>query len=507
VVLATAGGVAGALIGASGVWLVKELAITEAEGVFRLIFGASLLPRASELTIDLRVLGTALTLSSVTALVFGVLPALQLSRSNQLAAMGTRAAAHGRGESRTRSILVVGQLTMATVLLVGAGLLAHSFVKLMRTDLGYTTSNVLEFQTLLPDTYSLAKKADTVGELLARLRAVPGVAAAGFSRHGVLITEELTIGNFVPPGKDLETVRSETMSRVRSVSPGFITTLDMQVVRGREFLDNDGATAPFVIVLNQSAARKYFGSDDAAIGQTLDWYLGKTGVPMQIVGVVGDIRNESPVRDAKPEIFVDYRQMIARFERDGEPVARTNEAAIGLQSFVIRTSGDPRRFVPLVRQTVAGIDTAIGVDSIEPVDRLLAASVARQRFYATLLTVFAIVAGVLAAIGIYGVLAYSVVTRTQEIGVRMALGAQRQQVLALILRRGILLTVAGIALGLVGAAAISRYLQSMLFGIQPTDAATFIAVAAAFSAVALAACYLPARRATAVDPVVALRQE
>jgi putative ABC transport system permease protein len=506
-VLAIAGGMAGALIGAGGVWLVKALAITEAEGVFRLIFGATLLPRASELQVDYRVLATALTLALLTALIFGLLPAVQLSRTNQLSAMGTRGSARGRGESRTRAMLVVGQLVMATVLLVGAGLLAHSFVKLMRTDLGYTTSNALEFQTLLPDTYSIAKKAGAVGELLARLRALPGVAAAGFSRHGVLITEELMIGNFVPPGKDLELVRNETMSRVRSVSPGFITALEMRIVRGREFTDGDGATAPFVIVLNQSAARKYFGGEDAAIGQTLDWYLGKTGVPMQIVGVVGDIRNESPIRDAKPEIFVDYRQMIARFERDAEPVARTNEAAIGLQSFVVRTSGDPRRLVPLVRAAVADLDQAIGVDSIEPVERLVAASVARQRFYATLLTVFALVAGVLAAIGIYGVLAYSVVTRTQEIGVRMALGAHRRQVLSLILRRGLLLTATGIALGLVGAAALSRYLQSMLFGIEPTDATTFTAVAAAFSAVALAACYLPARRATAVDPVVALRHE
>ena len=506
-VLALAGGLGGALIGAGGVWLVKELAVTETEGLFRLIFGASLLPRSTELAIDFRVFATAITLASITAIVFGLLPALQLSRANHLAAMGTRGSAGGRREPRTRSILVVGQLAMATVLLVGAGLLANSLVKLMRTDLGYSTSNMLEFQTLLPDTYSIAKKADAVTALLSRLRAIPGVHAAGFSRHGVLIGEELTIGNFVPPGRDLEAVRQETMSRVRSVSPGFITTLEMRVLRGREFTDADGATAPFVIVLNQSAARKYFGSDVAAVGQSLDWYLAKTGVPMEVVGVVGDIRNESPTRDSKPEIFVDYRQMIARFERDSEPIGRTNEAAIGLQSFVIRTAGDPRRFVPLVREAVGAIDPAIGVDSIEPVDRLLAASVARQRFYATLLTVFAVVAGVLAAIGIYGVLAYSVITRTHEIGVRVALGAQRSQVLSLILRRGVWLSATGIAIGIGGALAASRYLQSMLFGVKPNDPATFAAVAATFAAVAIAACYLPARRATAVDPVVALRQE
>ena len=506
-VLALAGGVGGAMIGAGGVWLVEGLAITEAEGIFRLIYGASLLPRAGELVIDWRVLATAFSLAAMTAIVCGLLPALQLSRTNHLSAMGTRGSAGGYREPRTRSILVVGQMVMATVLLVGAGLLAHSFVRLMRTDLGYTTRNILEFQLMLPDTYSVAKKADTVTEMLARLRALPGVTAAGFSRHGILIGEELMIGNLVPPGRGLEEMRKETMARVRSVSPGFITAIEMRLLRGREFLDSDGPTAPSVIVLNQSAAKKYFGSEDAALGQHLDWYLANTGVPMRVVGVVGDIRNESPARESKPEVFVDYRQMIARFERDAEPPGRTNEAAIGLQSFVIRTGDDPRRFVPLVREAVGKVDAAIGVDSIEPADRLLAASVARQRFYATVLAVFAIVAGVLAAIGIYGVLAYSVAARTQEIGVRMALGAQRSQVLGLILRRGLALAAIGVALGMVAAAGAARYLQSMLFGIDALDPLTFAAVALGFTAIALLASYVPARRATRVEPVVALRCE
>ncbi len=423
-VLALAGGVAGALIGAGGVWLVKELAITEAEGLFRLIFGASLLPRAAELSINLRVFGIALALAAITAMAFGLLPAILLSRANHLAAMGTRGAATGRREPRTRSVLVVGQLVLATVLLVGAGLLAHSFVRLMRSDLGYTTNNLLEFQLLLPDTYSVVKKAETVTDVLSRLRAVPGVTGAGFSRHGVLIGEELMIGNFVPPGRGLDEMRKETMARVRSVSPGFITALEMRMLRGREFLDSDGATAPFVVVMNQSAARKYFGGEDAAVGQTIDWYLANTGVPMQVVGVVADIRNESPARESKPEVFVDYRQMIARFARDNEPAGRTNEAAIGLQSFVIRTAGDPRAFIPQVRELVARVDPVIGVDSIEPADRLLAASVARQRFYATLLIVFAGVAALLAAIGIYGVLAYSVVHA--HAGDRRSHGARRR---------------------------------------------------------------------------------
>ena len=247
----------------------KELAITETERLFRLIFGASLLPRATELQIDYRIFVIALSLASVTTLVFGLLPALQLSRVNHLAAMGTRASASGAQESRTRSVLVVGELFMATLLLVGAGLLANSFVKLMRTDLGYTTSNALEFQTLLPDTYSNARKAEAVAALLERLRAIPGVMGAGFSRHGVLITEELFIGNLVPQGKGLEEMRREPMSRVRLVSAGFITALEMPVVRGREFTEADGATAPFVIVLNQSAARKSSATTKPPSGRRL----------------------------------------------------------------------------------------------------------------------------------------------------------------------------------------------------------------------------------------------
>ncbi len=506
-VLALAGGLAGALIGAGGVWLVKEMAVTETDGLFRLIFGGSLLPRSTELAVDLRVLVTALGLATATAIVCGLLPALQLSRTNHLGAMGTRGTDTSRGEPRTRSLLVVGQLAMATVLLVGAGLLAHSFVRLMRTDLGYTTRNILEFQLLLPDTYDVPKRAGYVTTMLERLRAMPGVEAAGFSRHGVLITEELFIGTFVPPGRGVEEMRKETLSRVRSVSPGFITALEMRMLHGRDFHDSDGATAPPVVVMNRSAAVKYFGRAEAAVGQPIDWYLAKAGVPMEVIGVVEDIRNESPARESKPEVFVDYRQMIERYARENEPVGRTNEAAIGWQSFVIRTTGDPRRYVPLVRDAVQKLDPAIGVDSIEPADRLVAASVARQRFYATLLIVFAAVAGLLAAIGIYGVLAYSVVTRTQEIGVRMALGAQRSQVLGLILRKGIVLTGIGVALGVIGAAAAARYLQSMLFGIEPLDPLTFVAVALGFTAVAAAASYLPARHATRVEPVVALRSE
>jgi putative ABC transport system permease protein len=230
-------------------------------------------------------------------------------------------------------------------------------------------------------------------------------------------------------------------------------------------------------------------------------------MPVQVAGVVEDLRNESPDREAQPEVFIEYRQLLAIQERWGDPAPRREEAAIGFLSFAVRTRTDPVAAMPTITQTVRSIDPNVGIDAMIPMDRLVASSVARQRFYAVLLGVFAGVAGVLAAIGIYGMLAYTVVQRTQEIGIRMALGAQRAQVLALVLRKGVVLTATGIAIGLVGAAAGSRVLQGMLFGITPLDLTTFGAVSLLLGVVATFASYLPARRATRVDPMLALRTE
>ena len=232
-----------------------------------------------------------------------------------------------------------------------------------------------------------------------------------------------------------------------------------------------------------------------------------TPVQVRVLGVVEDIRNESPEREAFPEIFVEYRQLLALQERWGHPEQRQNELAIGFLSFAVRTTGDPASLIPAVSRIVRGIDANAGFDAIIPMERLVASSVARQRFYAVLLGVFAAIAGVLAAVGVYGVLAYAVTQRTQEIGIRMALGAQRRQVLGLVLRSGLILTTIGIGLGLLGAAAGSRLLQGMLFGITALDAQTFIAVSAMFGLVAMLAAYVPARRATEVDPAVTLRRE
>jgi predicted permease len=506
-VLASIGGAIGAVIGAVGVELVKQLASVEAPGIFRLMFGSTILPRGQEVGVDLNVLLIAFATAALTSIVFGVLPAFHLSRTNHLQAMGSRGVGASSGESRLRAVLVVGQLAMATVLLVGAGLLTSSFMKLSRVNKGYDASNVLAFNLLFPDQYSTARKAETIQTILERLRGTAGVRSAGFARHGVLIGEELTLGIFVPPGRSLEEMQKNPVRpRVRSVSDGYLTAMGVPVIEGRELEAGDGLTAPPVIVLNQEAARRYFASSEP-VGQVIDWHLGKTPVQVTVVGVVDNVLQESLSEEAYPEIYVDYRQLMSLMEPWPDLRSRQDEWAIGFLSFATRTAGDPAEAVPGVRRLISGVDPNIGIDAIVPMSRLVASSLTQERFDAVLLSVFAGIAGVLAAIGIYGVLAYAVVQRTQEIGIRVALGAEHRQVIGLVLGRGLALTAVGVSLGLIGAAAGAKSIQSLLFGVEPLDVRTFASVGVAFALVALFASYLPARRATKVDPMVALRVE
>ena len=309
----------GAVLAAAGVTLVKELASVEAPGIFRLFFGASILPRGHEVGIDLKMFGIAFSIAALTSLVFGVLPALHLSRTRQLPAMASRGGGAGRGESRIRGALVVGQLLMATVLLVGAGLLAHSFVKLSTVERGYDPSNVLAFQLVFPPDYSIARKTSTIEALLARLRAMPGVTSAGFTRAGVLIPEEIFVGTFVPRGRTLDEMRADpTHPRLRPVSHGYLTAIGARVLDGRELAAADAAPAPPAIVISRIVARRYFGAG-SPVGQFVDWHVGKApAVQLQVVGVVEDVRNESPGHEPNPDIFIDYRQLLALQQRWGD---------------------------------------------------------------------------------------------------------------------------------------------------------------------------------------------
>jgi putative ABC transport system permease protein len=508
VVLAIAGGAIGTLVASGAVALVRELTTIDAPGIFRFHFGASILPRGQEVGVGVRTFAAAFGIAAITSVAFGLLPALHLSRAESLHAGGSRSGTAGRKTSRIRAALVVGQLVMATVLLVGAGLLIRSFLTLSGVDNGYDPSNVLTFRLVLPADYPIVRKRDTIEAVLTRLRSAPGVDAAGFTRAGVLIGEEITVGAFVPAGRTVEEMRADPAKpRIRPVSDGYLTAMGVRVIEGREFQAADDATSTPVLVLNRTIARRYFGAANP-VGQFLDWNAGKGPVTrMQIIGVVEDLRNDSPDLDPYPEVFVEYRQLLMLQQRWGDTVARQNEMALGFLSFAVHTRTDSMSSAAVVSRIVRAVDPNAGIDAMIPLERLVASSVARQRFYAVMLGVFAGVAGMLAAIGIYGVLAYTVIQRTQEIGIRMALGARRGQVLALVLRSGLLLTSAGIALGLAGAAAVVHLLQGMLFGITPLDPKTFVGVSVLFALVAMAASYVPARRATRVDPMVALRHE
>ena len=507
-VLAVTGGALGALVGAAGVALIKRLATLEAPGIFGLMFGSTILPRAHEVGVDLTVLGAALTLAIVTSVMFGVLPALHLSRATPGSTIGVRGSSSGRQATRIRAALTVAQLTLATVLLVGAGLLTRSFVALSTVDNGYDASNVLAINLLFPDGYSVARKQDTIDTLLSRFRGIPRVQSGGFSRHGLLIGEEIRWGTFVPPGRSLTEMKA-VRTRLRPVSDGFLTTMGVPLLDGRELSPDDRALAPHAIVMSRSAARQYFGSS-RAVGQVLDWHYNESDsarIPVTVVGVVEDLRQLSPSDETAPEIFVDYRQLLSLLDEGEKTAMRQTAIAIGFLSFALRTEGDPSAIAPTVRTIVNGIDPNIGIDVLIPMTRLVSSAIAPQRFYTVLLGVFAAIAGVLASVGIYSVLAYAVVQRTQEIGIRLSLGAPRAQVLVMVLRKGLLLTAIGIALGSLGAAGASGLLRNMLFGITPLDARTFAAVPLVFALVAMIASYLPARRATRIDPIVALRQE
>jgi putative ABC transport system permease protein len=504
-VLAAAGGAIGAGFGAAGVSAIKWLATVDAQGVFKIVFGQNLLPRANEVGVDASLFGITFAVAVITTFAFGLLPALHLSRSSQLQTFGSRAGGPTRRDTRLRTLLVIGQLAMATVLLVAAGLLSASFANLAGVEKGYNPTNVLAFQLVLPGEYPTARKAESIEAVLRAIRAVPGVAAAGFSYAGILIGVQDTVGSFVPSGRAPETA---DRPRLKSLSAGYLESAGATRLDGRLLSEGDSAQAPPVIVINKTVQRRYFGNANP-VGAFMDWHGGRGGppVPVQVVGVIADVRQGALHREPYAEIFMDYRQVIALQQRWGLPAGAVDHLAFGFMSFAMRTRDDPTGLIPQVRQAITRADPNAALDSIMPMDSLVANSVARQRFYAVMLAAFAAVAALLGAIGIYGVLACFVVERTREIGLRMALGAGRRQVLGLVLGRGLACAAFGITVGLAGAAAGTRYVQAMLYGITPLDGRTFTVVAVAFVAVAALASYVPARHATGLDPMVALRLE
>jgi putative ABC transport system permease protein len=473
--LAISGGGAGLLVAWWGVKLALAIAPDN-------------LPRAYDIRLDIPVAGFTLLVSLLTGIVFGLLPALQSSKINLSVTLkeGGRDDA-GLLRRRLRGFLIVGEVALAFVLLIGAGLLIRSFSRLTEVDPGIDPRGVLTMDILLPPAKYISdgRSIAFFQQTLERVRALPGVEAAA-AVYPVPLSGAHASGGFDIEGRSSPTAQTFNAG-FRLISPDFFKTFRVPLVNGRLLAESDGAKAPHVAVINESLARKYFANEDP-LGKRII-YGGSTRV---IVGVVGDVKHSAMEEEAKPEIYTPMAQL---------------QSPMLLMSLAVRASGDPMQMLAAVRGQIWTVDKDQPISNIETMERLMAKSVAPRRFNLLLLGAFALVGLALAGVGLYGVMSYMVTQRTREIGVRMAMGAQTGDVLRLVIGEGMKLALIGALLGLGGALALTRLLKTLLFGVSATDPLTFIVIAALLIIVALSACWIPARRATKMDPLVSLRIE
>ena len=479
--LAIAGAAAGMGLAFGGVALLRTLASSLPR---RDLGGGVALPRLDEIAIDARVLLFTIGLALITGLLCGLLPALRHSRPRDADVLRERAAS-----PRVGGWLVAAEIAMAMVLLVGGGLLIHSFYKLATSERGYDAAQVLTFQaTGRPSPGPQARVfADAVVE---RIAAMPGVVAVGYGNNLPLVLQGFGRDVYPEPPGPGRTARPQP--GMHAISPRFVAALGLRVVEGRGF--SEGEAGRHEALITRAFARSAF-FDGPALGSRI--FGGRSpshGVEeWQVVGILEDLSQFSLQQRPSPEMFI----------VDFVPPP----PGLGGTYFAVRTSLDPASLVTSVRGIVRQLDQLATVDNVATMDQIVSNSMAQPRFYAVLLGLFAAVAVVLAAVGIYGVLGFIVTHRTREIGIRIALGARPGQVMTLILRRTAMLTIVGVVAGVIGAASFSRYLEGLLFGVTPLDTATFAAVIALFVAVAALASYVPARRATRIEPQVALRSE
>lgn len=441
--------------------------------------------------IDRNVLLFTIGLSLVTGLVFGLLPALKAGRlglAETLKESG-RGASGSLRRNRLRAALVASEMALALMLLIGAGLLIKSLVRLENTSPGFRPERILTMRVNLTGLRSATpeKQAAAWEEIVNRVQQVPGVASAA-SIQWLPLTELYSATGFWLADKPTPKHGDEPVTGVSIVTPTYFETMGIPLVKGRTLTDHDRSSTPLVTVINQALARQFF-PDTNPIGHKLFVQWGRK-TPYEIVGVVGDVKHTGLEKDPMPAVY---------FADAQEPNAGG--------TLVIRTAADPMRVARTIVDEIHKFDKEQPVADIQPMSVLLSKAVARPRFQSTLIGTFAGLALLLAAIGIFGVMSYSVAQRTAEIGIRVALGAQRTQILRLVVGQGAVLASIGIAVGLAGAFALTRVLRSLLFEVSTTDPVIFTAVPLLLGMVALAATYLPARRAAKVDPIIALRYE
>ncbi len=455
------------------------------------------LPRSTEIRLDAVVLAFSAVLSIVTVILFGVIPSLQISRSvlaDQLRKSGAGAGGVAFARARAlpvnvRGLLVVGQIALSLVLLIGATLLIGSFARLREVDLGFQVSKLLTMQIALPPArYDGPKQRAFYDELLHRVGVIPGVRSAILARTVPMTARYST---------DVAVVEQPAVKRgdrasaqLQTITPGYLRTMGIPLRRGRDFTEHDNQSAPGVVMINEAFARRFWPSYPAGenpVGQHI--LAGNNQQPMDIVGIAADVHQRL---DASVWPELDF------------PLA---QSSLQTAALAVRAEGDPKSLVSAIRKQILSIDRDQTVSGIKTMDELVEATLGQRRLTIDLLGSFASLALVLAVCGIYGITAYSVARRTPELGIRSALGATQRDILRLVLVQGLAIVVAGSAIGIGAALALTRVMKNLLYQVSATDPLIFTLVPLLFGLVALLACYLPARRATRINPLEALRWE
>jgi putative ABC transport system permease protein len=473
--LASIGGIAGLFLALAATWVLSSHLPAD-------------LSRAAGLTVDARVLLFTAAISLATGILFGVVPLLT-GRVNLGESLKQSNRVTDRLQSGVRNGLAVTQIAIAIVLLIGAGLMAKSFWTLVHVEPGFRTENIMTAQLSLPKSrYPDNRRiAAFERELLESLRGRSGVQSAGFATYLPLSGSDNDWSFFIL-GRPPLPIGTYNMAKYRPVSAGYFETIGIPLLRGRSFAQSDTADSQWVVIINNSMAHEYWGTENP-IGQQLH-FAGPT--PRTVIGIVGDVRHEGLNGGTKPEMYVPVEQAP---RTEGGPI------------LVVRTSDNSGVAAAELRAAISAIDYAIPIDRIETMDQIVSGSVAQPRFRTIIFATFSLLALVMASIGIYGVMNYLVIQRTREFGIRLSLGASQTDVLRLVLGRAAKLIAVGTCLGLAGSVFLTRWIASFLFGTTPLDQLTFIVVPMLLGVVALAASYVPARRATQVDPMVVLRSE
>ena len=477
-VLAAAGGVLGLLVSEWGTGLLGA-------------FLPSTMARPSEFDLDWRVAAFLAGSTLLCAILFGLAPALQTSAISLGESLKEGwGQSSGASRSRLRSAFLISEIAVASVLLAGAGLLLQSFWRVMQVDPGFHAENVLTMSISLPAAkYSDdQKRIAFFDDLIGRIRALPGVTAAGAADH-VPLEDGSINGDFRLADRPLFPPNESPVTEKYAATPDYFRAMGMRLVRGRWFNEQDGRRSGRVVIINESFARRFWPNENP-IGKRMDLFYGSMEGWQEIVGVVGDIRREGLDRAVTLEGYLPYTQ-----------------SPLDAMTLTVRTKGDPAQLASAVRSQVAELDPEQPVFNVKTMQQVVSDSLGERRLSTFLLALFAGLAMLLAAIGIYGVVSYWVSQRTREIGIRTALGAERGDILRLVFGRGMVLVGIGVAGGLAASLALTKFLASLLFGVSAHDALTMAAVPVTLGLIAVAACYVPARRAARVDPVVALRFE